>query len=48
MIIICPGVTIGNGAIIGAGAVVTKNIPNDVIAVGNPARIKKKIDNSDK
>ena len=46
--IICPGVTIGNGAIIGAGAVVTKNIPNDVIAVGNPARIKKKIDNSGK
>jgi maltose O-acetyltransferase len=45
--IICPGVTIGNGAVIGAGSVVTKNIPDDVLAVGNPARIIKKIDNSD-
>jgi maltose O-acetyltransferase len=36
--IVCPGVSIGNNAVIGAGSVVTKNIPNDVVAVGNPAR----------
>ena len=37
--IICPGVTIGNRSIIGAGSVVTKNIPDDVLAVGNPCKI---------
>jgi maltose O-acetyltransferase len=39
--IICPGVTIGAGTTIGAGAVVTKNIPGNVLAVGNPARVIK-------
>ncbi len=34
---ICPGVTIGNGCTIGAGSVVTKDIPDDSLAVGNPA-----------
>lgn len=38
--IVCPGVTIGNRCIIGAGAVVTKDVPDDTIAVGNPARHK--------
>lgn len=38
-VIILPEVTIGNGAIIGAGSVVTKNIPPYAIAVGNPARV---------
>lgn len=38
---ILPGVRIGNGSIIGAGAVVTKNVPNYAIVAGNPARIKK-------
>lgn len=33
------GVRIGNGAIIGAGAVVTSDIPADCVAAGNPARI---------
>lgn len=37
--IICPGVTIGERSVIGAGSVVTRNIPSDVIAAGNPARI---------
>jgi len=37
--VICPGVTIGNGVTIGAGSVVTKDIPDDVLAAGNPARI---------
>lgn len=38
--IICPGVTIGDRCVIGAGAVVTKDIPDDAIAVGNPARVR--------
>lgn len=37
--IICPGVTIGPRSIIGAGAVVTRDIPADSVAVGNPARV---------
>jgi maltose O-acetyltransferase len=41
--IICPGVKIGNNVTIGAGSVVTKNIPDNVIAVGNPCRVIKKI-----
>lgn len=36
--IICPGVTIGDRCVIGAGSVVTKNIPSDTIVAGNPAR----------
>ena len=40
-VIILPGVTIGNHAIIGAGAVVTKNIPEWAIAAGNPAVVLK-------
>ena len=36
-----PGVTIGKGSIIGANAVVTKNIPPYCVAVGNPARVVK-------
>ena len=39
--IILPGVTIGTGAIIGAGAVVAKDVPAYAIAVGNPARVVK-------
>lgn len=37
--VILKGVEIGNGAVIGAGAVVTKNIPEYAIVVGNPARV---------
>ena len=41
---VCKGVTIGENSVVGTGAVVTKNIPNNVVAVGNPARIVKNID----
>lgn len=37
--IICPGVTIGDRTIIGAGSVVTRDIPSDVFAAGNPCRV---------
>ena len=41
---ILPGVTIGENAIVGTGSVVTKDIPDNAIAVGNPARVIKMID----
>lgn len=37
--VILPGVTIGDRVVIGAGSVVTKDIPDDVVAVGNPCRV---------
>ncbi len=43
-VIILPGVNIGNNCIIGAGSVVTKDIPENSMAVGNPARIIKQYD----
>ncbi len=42
-VIVLPGVTIGSGSVIGAGSVVTKNIPENVLAVGNPCRVIRKI-----
>ncbi len=41
---ILPGVTIGDRCIIAAGSVVTKDVPNDTMVAGNPAKIKKKLD----
>jgi maltose O-acetyltransferase len=41
--VICPSVTIGDGCTIGAGSVVTKDIPENSLAVGNPARVIKKL-----
>lgn len=38
-VVICPGVTIGDRSVIGAGSVVTKDIPADVFAAGNPCRV---------
>lgn len=38
---ILPGITIGNGSVIGAGSVVTKDIPANVVAVGNPCKVIK-------
>lgn len=45
---ILPGVSIGEGSIIGANAVVTKDIPSNSIAVGNPARVIRVYDQSNK
>ena len=43
-VVICPGVTIGNRTVIGAGSVVTKDIPDDVFAAGNPCRVIRPIE----
>ena len=45
---ICPGVTIGDNTVIGAGSVVTKSIPEGVVAVGNPARVLRPINANDR
>ena len=44
---ICGGVKVGEGNIIGAGSVVTKNIPAGVIAVGNPCKVLRPITEED-
>jgi maltose O-acetyltransferase len=46
--VICPGVTIGDRSVIGAGSVVTKDIPAYVIAAGNPCRVIRRIDETPK
>lgn len=38
-VIVCPGVTIGENTVVGAGSVVTRDLPANVVAVGNPARV---------
>ena len=46
--VICPGVHIGNHVVIGAGSVVTKDIPDWSLAAGNPCRVLRKITESDR
>lgn len=46
--VINPGVTIGNNVVIGSGSVVTKDIPDNVVAVGNPCRVLRPITEEDK
>ena len=43
-VVIFPGVHIGKNAVIGAGSVVTKDIPDGVVAVGNPCRVLRSVD----
>ena len=45
--VILPGVTIGDNSVIGAGSVVTKDIPANVVAVGNPCRVLREIGEKD-
>lgn len=47
-VVINPGVTIGNNVVIGSGSVVTKDIPSDCIAVGNPCKVLRTITEDDK
>ncbi len=47
-VIVMPGVTIGDNTVIGAGSVVTKDIPANVVAVGNPCRVLRPIGERDK
>ncbi len=47
-VVILPGVTIGDNSVIGAGSVVTHDIPENVVAVGNPCRVSRKINERDK
>ncbi|WP_348788819.1 sugar O-acetyltransferase [Leifsonia sp. NPDC080035] len=43
-VIVCPGVTIGDDSVVGAGSVVTRDIPAGVVAVGSPARVIRPVD----
>ena len=47
-VVVLPNITIGDNVVIGAGSIVTKNIPSNVIAVGNPCKIIRKITKEDK
>ena len=46
--VVCGGVTIGEGCVIGAGSVVTRDIPPHSLAAGNPCRIIRKITEKDR
>ena len=46
--VILPGVTIGDNSVIGAGSVVTRDIPANVVAVGNPCRVLREIGERDR
>lgn len=46
--IILPGVTIGNNVVVGAGSVVTKDLPSNVVAVGNPCRVLREVNERDR
>ena len=47
-VIVMPGVTIGDNTVIGAGSVVTKDIPSGVVAVGNPCRVLREVGERDR
>ena len=47
-VVVGPGVTIGARAVIGAGSIVTRDIPSDVVAVGNPCRVVRDITEQDR
>ncbi len=47
-VILLPGVTVGDNTVIGAGSVVTKNLPSNVVAVGNPCRVLREVNEHDR
>jgi maltose O-acetyltransferase len=47
-VIVCPGVTIGQDTVVGAGAVVTRDLPAGVVAAGVPARVRREISEDDR
>ena len=47
-VIVMPGITIGDNTVIGAGSVVTKDIPSGVVAVGNPCKVLRQVGEHDK
>lgn len=47
-VIVLPGISIGDNSVIGAGSVVTKDIPSNVVAVGNPCRVLRQINKHDR
>ncbi len=46
-VVVCPGVTVGDGCVIGAGSVVTRDIPANCFAAGNPCRVIREITEAD-
>lgn len=46
--VIVPGITIGDNVVVGAGSVVTKNLPDNVVAVGNPCRVLREVNEHDR
>ena len=47
-VIVLPGVTIGDNVVVGAGSVVTKDLPDNVVAVGNPCRVLREVNEYDR
>lgn len=47
-VIIVPGITIGDNVVIGAGSVVTKDLPSNVVAVGNPCKVLREVNEHDR
>lgn len=47
-VVVLPGITIGDNVVVGAGSIVTKDIPSNVIAVGNPCKVLREVNEYDK
>lgn len=47
-VVIVPGITVGDNTVIGAGSVVTKDLPDNVVAVGNPCRVLREVNEHDR
>ena len=47
-VIVLPGITVGDNVVIGAGSIVTKDIPSNVVAAGNPCRVLREVNDHDK